>query len=383
MRRHPAAVALSVAALSLACAKPEAPHPLPDASPVPVTIATAHDEPLPVAYRASGTVRGRNTTVLTSKATGYVRAVRVRSGDRVAAGQALVDLEANDVRATVARARAGLAQSNESKTEAENALVAARANAKIAKSSFDRAAALLKDSAIPQQQFDEAEARWRSAEAQEQMAQARVRSVASRIDEATAALGEASATLGYAQIAAPFAGRVLERRVDPGALATPGTPLLVLADEAGLRVEAAVEESRADAVNVGDDADVAIDTQPSPLVGKVGEIVPSVDVASRAFLVKIDLPPEAGALRPGTFARVAFHVGTRPRLVVPTVAITAFGALDRVFVVDADRARLRMITRGEADGAWTEVLSGLSPGERVVAPAPLDLRDGTPVQVRP
>ena len=54
---------------------------------------------------------------------------------------------------------------------------------------------------------------------------------ASGIDEATAALGEAQVTLGYAEITAPFAGRVLERRVDPGTLASPGTPLLVLSDE--------------------------------------------------------------------------------------------------------------------------------------------------------
>jgi len=211
----------------------------------------------------------------------------------------------------------------------------------------------------------------------------RLRSVSSSIDEAKASLGEAQATLGYAGIVAPFAGRVLERRVDPGTLASPGTPLLVIGDEGTLRVEAAVEESHVYDVKVGDGASVEIETLPGPLVGTVGEIVPSVDVASRAFLVKIDLPADAGALRPGTFARVSFQVGTRPRLVVPTSALTSFGALDRVFVVDAAHARLRMITRGEARGPWTEILSGLSANETVVAAPPADLRDGAPVEVRP
>jgi hypothetical protein len=113
----------------------------------------------------------------------------------------------------------------------------------------------------------------------------------------------------------------------------------------------------------------------------VGEIVPSVDVASRAFLVKIDLPPDAGALRLGTFARVSFQVGTRPRLVVPTAALTSFGALDRVFVVDGAHARLRMVTRGETQEPWTEILSGLSESETVIAAPPADLRDGSPLAV--
>jgi RND family efflux transporter MFP subunit len=214
------------------------------------------------------------------------------------------------------------------------------------------------------------------------MAHARVRAVGSGIDEARAALGEASATLGYAAITAPFSGRVIERRVDPGALAAPGTPLVVLSDEGALRVEVALEESLADEVKVGDEADVRVGAAPSVLA-KIGEIVPNVDVASRAFLVKIDLPPTVGALRPGTFARVGVHTAPRARLVVPTSAVTSLGALDRVFVAEGGRAHLRMITRGESVGRWTEVLSGLSKGERVVVTPPPDLRDGMPVELKP
>lgn len=246
------------------------------------------------------------------------------------------------------------------------------------------------------------------------MAQARVRAVGGAIEEAKASLSMASATLGYAAIVAPFAGRVLERRVDPGALAAPGTPLLTIADEGALRVEAALEESRADAISLGDEAWIELEPvkmatavptpsaapaegKPNPaapettaskpgtrrLLAKINEIVPNVDVASRAILVKLELPPDAGPLRPGTFARVGFRVGTRSRLVVPTGAITSFGALDRVFVVEDGRARLRMITRGETEGQWTEVLSGLAPHEKVVDAPPMALRDGTAVRVQP
>ncbi len=374
---------LPLLAIALAaCASAERHRAAAEPQPIRITVEAAHEEPLAVTYRASGTVRGRNTAILTSKTTGYVRAVRVRPGDAVTAGQVLADLEANDIRAGVARARAGLDRSMESRTEAESAVESARVAANLAKTTHERFEKLLADRAISQQQYDDEEAKYRAALAQEKMARARLGAVASSVDEAKAGLAETQATLGYAQIVAPFAGRVLERRVDPGALASPGMPLLVVADEALLRVEAAVEESRAPEVKVGDPAVVEIETLAQPLEGKVSEIVPSVDVASRAFLVKIDLP-EGLTVRPGTFARVGFHVGTRPRLVVPTSAISSFGALDRVFVVDGNTARARMVTRGDAQGRWTEILSGLSANERVVAAPAADMRDGARVEVQP
>lgn len=347
-----------------------------------MTAAPAHDEPLPVLYRASGTVRGRSTVVLTSKVAGYVRAVHVQPGAAVAAGELLVELEANDTRAGVGRQRAELAHAMDARAEAASSLDAARAAAELAATSRDRIAKLLASGAVTRQAMDEAEAQARTTAAQREAGEARLRGASSGIEVARAALAEGQATLDYARVTAPFAGRVVERRVDPGALASPGSPLLVLDDGARLRVEAAVEESHAAAIHIADPVIVEIGPQPAQIAGTVGEIVPNIDIASRAFLVKIDLPASAGAIQPGTFARVGFASGSRPRLVVPSAAITSLGALDRVLVIDGGRARLRMITLGEARGPWTEVLSGLTAGEQVVL-APPRLRDGTPVEVRP
>ncbi len=84
-------------------------------------------------------------------------------------------------------------------------------------------------------------------------------------------------------------------------------------------------------------------------------------------------------LRPGTFARVSFPIGTKPRLVAPTTALTSFGALDRVFVVDGGRARLRMITRGEAAGAVDRDPVRALRGRDASSPRRrAELRDGTP-----
>jgi RND family efflux transporter MFP subunit len=371
-----------LALTTAACGSAEAKHATLQAPPITVSVATAHTEPLDILYRASGTVRGKSTAALTSKTTGYVRDIKVRPGDRIAKGQLLAVLEANDAAAGVRRASAGLDLASQSKAEALHALEAARVAAANAKTTRDRVVALVREGSLPQQQLDDADAQWRSAVAQEAAAEARLRSASSRIVQAGAEVSEAQVTLDYAKIIAPFEGRVIERRVDPGNLASPGTTLLVVEEDACLRVEASVVESRAAAIAVGDETTVVIDALPEPIKAKVSEVVPAVDAVSRAFLVKVDLPEGVTALRPGMFARVLFKVGTRDRLVVPRTSITSLGALDRVLVVDGDHAHLRMITVGESQGAWAEVLSGLDGGERIVD-APAAIADGASVEVKP
>lgn len=360
------------AAVFIGCNKPEGTSPGSVGRSVSVKLATAHEEPLDALYRTSGTVRGRTTVVLTSKTVGYVRSVDVRAGDRVKVGQVLAVLEANDSSASVRRAHAGFDQSMEARAEAENAVAAAEAALRIAQTTHGRIAALHATEAVSQQEFDEAQARLQAATAQVEMARARLRMSGSRISQAKAEIGEAQAALDYSRIVAPFAGQVIERRVEPGSLASPGMPMLVLEQEGRVLVEAPVEESRASSVTLGDTVSVDIEALGKPVVGQVGEIVPMVDVGSRAFLVKVDLPSKLVGLRPGMFARVSFRAGRKTPLVVPASAISRSGALDRLFVVEGDHVRLRMVTLGETQGAWTEVLSGLAAGERVVAaPSPV------------
>lgn len=388
--RHLRLVAVWLCLWSTACGHPD--HAPADPGPtVAVSVVTAHEESLPLLYRASGTVRGRSTIVLTSKVAGYVRAVHVHAGDSVTAGQVLVDLEANDSRAGVSRDRAEVAHAMDVRAEADSNVAAARVTAQLAHTNHDRSRKLFDEGAITKQALDQSEAEASSADAHLAAAEARLRGTASAIDVAKASLAAGQVTLDYARVTAPFSGRVIDRRVDPGALASIAMPLLVLDDGASLRVEAAVEESRGSSIRIGDRVDVELASRPasgqrstssSVVEGKVGEIVPTVDVASRAFVIKVDLPASVGGIQPGTFARVGFASGTRARLVVPTTAVSSLGSLDRVYVVDGDVARLRMVALGDVQGPWTEVLSGLSANERVVAD-PAKLRDGSHVQVKP
>lgn len=354
-----------------------------DDAPVRISgVTTVGLEPTVTSYRASGSVRGRNTAVITSKISGYVRSVSVRAGDAVTAGQTLAVLDSDALEANVRGARAGVRQSHESRDEAENALEAATAEARLADVNLSRARNLYGQRAMTRQEYDETETRRQRATAAREAALARLHRAQAGIDQAQAELGATQAALANARIVAPFAGRVIERRVDPGSLATPGQPLLIVDQRGPLRVEASVEESQAAHVHVGDTAAVELEEVPRPVAGHVSEVVPAIDPASRAFIVKVDLPADVGGeLRPGMFARVEFRTGTASALRVPATAVVPAGALDRVFVIEDGRARLRLVTVGDRRADRIDVLSGLSPGDVVISAPPPGLRDGQAVEV--
>jgi hypothetical protein len=106
-----------------------------------------------------------------------------------------------------------------------------------------------------------------------------------------------------------------------------------------------------------------------------------VDAASRTYVVKVDLPA-ASQMRTGMFGRAIFPLGAQTVVAIPLAALTERGQLQSVFVVEEGVAHTRLVTTGRRTIAAAEVLSGLSPGERVVAPVPVGLQDGAKVEVR-
>jgi RND family efflux transporter MFP subunit len=213
------------------------------------------------------------------------------------------------------------------------------------------------------------------------MAVAKRRQVEARRSQAEAEIAAARVALGYATLTAPFAGLVTERKADPGSLAMPGAPLLTLEREGNLRLEAPIDESRLGLVRIGESVAVEIDGLNRTVTGRVVEVVPIVDAATRSFVAKIDLPPLPG-LWTGMFGRAAFAAGKREVLLVPESAVIERGQIRSVYVSAGGTARLRLVTLGEARDELREVLSGLTAGERIiVAPPPL-LADGRRVAIQ-
>jgi RND family efflux transporter MFP subunit len=204
-----------------------------------------------------------------------------------------------------------------------------------------------------------------------------------RIDAAAAELRTAEIALGDTRIAAPATGVVVDRRVEPGDLAVPGQPLLVLDDPRVYRLEALVGESAVGRVGLGQRVPVVLDAIGRTLEGRVAEIIPAADPASRTVTVKLDLPAAPG-LRSGLFGRARFPAGERQALLVPIAALVERGQLTAVYVVDDERvARLRLVTSGARRADRVEILSGLEAGERVVVEGASRLTDGARVAAGP
>jgi RND family efflux transporter MFP subunit len=336
----------------------------------------------PAIYEATGTVRARTAAQITSRLMAYVREVRVRVGDHVNAGQTLVVLDARDLEARRRQAESARTEANSAAAEADHAIASAQAGLELANVTFNRMKDLHDKKSLSEQEFDEANTKLKLARANLEMAQSRRQQVAAKIAQSDDEVKSAEIAAGYAIIAAPFAGVVTEKPVEPGNMAVPGTPLMTIEQGGGYRLEAAVEESNLAKVRRGQPVTVQLDAVPGEIKATVGEIVPAVDPAARSFVVKIDLP-SSPLLRTGQFGRARFEFGNRSVVAIPTAAVQERGQIQWVYTVDSGRARTRMVTIGERASGRVEVLSGLVDGERLVFPVDAAVRDGLRVEARP
>ncbi len=306
----------------------------------------------PVEYTTVGSVVSDQRIDVTTRLTGYIRAVLVQEGDRVRRGQVLVRLDTSDVEASIRQAQAGV-----------SAAEAAFRDAEVDRGHFQQ---LFEHETISDNEFRKVVLRDEAAH--------------ETLKQARAALDMACAQREYAAIKSPVDGTVVARSKLVGDLAVPGVPILTLESGHGLLFEAfvdvgAAKESLA-AFAVGKPVEVRIDGLNAPLKGTVSRFVPSADPATRSYQMKIGLPEGVG-LTPGMFGRAAFQVGKSRLPVVPRQALVERGGLYGVFVVDDEsKAYFRWLHTGREWPDRVEVTAGLQPGERLVAAPDSALRDG-------
>jgi RND family efflux transporter MFP subunit len=348
---------------------------------IPVQTATVSIQQWPDVYEATGTVRARTVTVLSSKLMAYVRQVAVQVGDRVQEGQLLVTLDSQDLDTKVRGAEAAEAEVMSAIPEADNGVAYAKANLDLAQSTFKRMEELASKKSISNQEFDEASARLKSAQAAYEMARAKRTQLDSKRAGVQQEIRGASIMRDYTRISAPFSGLVTAKSVEPGNLAAPGAPLLTVEREGAYRLEASVDESRLPFVKTGQTVEVALESLDRRFPAHVSEIVPAVDAASRSYIVKIDLPAMPN-LRSGMFGRAFFPMGARKVVTIPPQSLVERGQLQSVFAIEGGFAHSRLVTTGQRGQSAVEVLSGVSEGEKVVSPVPSGLTDGARVEVR-
>jgi len=373
--------AVLLAAAVAGCTHAESPKG-PAGPAVPVSVVAAAEQDLAAPFEAGGVIRAQRVAVIVSRIMADVRAVPVRAGDRVRAGQALVLLDGRELKAHQTRASASQAAVTQSTALAEADRQAAEAALALARLTHQRIADLKAKNSATQGELDEAVANLRGAEARMRVAEARVAESRASIESAAAGASAAEVAASYATLTAPFDGVVTEKRVDPGNMASPGQPLVTVEDDRTFRLEVRLDESRAAFVHAGDQVGVRLDGGSAQVTGRVAEVQRVLD-AGHDFLVKIDVP-DGTSLRSGMYGRAVFRGAARRALAVPESAVVRRGQLASVFVVDADsRARLRLVNASEAIDGRVEIRAGVLAGERVVLAPPPALVDGSPVNVGP
>ena len=311
--------------------------------------------------RATGTFHAHETAVLSAQVGGRVQQVLVREGDFVKAGQTLAIVDDATLRASADQADAAVNATRDQQ-------MAAQTNADLAASTLARYKQLQAQKSVSPQEMDEVTRRAEASAAQ-------VDALKAQESAAKAQASGAHAMLEYSRVRAPFAGVVTARLVDPGALASPGVPLLQIDSSGPLQLQTTVDESAIGAVRLGMKVQVDVDSAPSASgTGTVAQIVPAADPSSHSFLVKIDVA-SSKQLRAGMYGTAEIPMGNRQAILVPNSAIVMRGSLPCAYALDNNGiAQLRYVTLGSAHGQFMEVLSEISGGEKLVdAPADRDL----------
>jgi multidrug efflux system membrane fusion protein len=353
-------------------------------------------------YEAVGTVRSKTTSVLSSKAVGNILAVHVGEGDRVRAGQLLIEIDDRDTRAQLEKAQAGFREVQDAQEEieqniraAESGRDAAEAGRSLALATFNRYKSLLEQKSVSPQEFDEVQAKRNVAEAEVDRANrmlqallAKKNQVHAKQEQVKADITSAQVYVGYSRILSPMNGIVISKQAEIGLLAAPGVPLLTLEDNSRYRIEVSVEDSMLRRIRIGTPAEISIDALgPQEFSSRVAEIVPSSDPGSRSSTVKIDLSDEKGrpggpsVLRSGLYGKARFPIGQKQVLKVPQKAIIQRGQLMSVFIVDSSNMlHLRLIKTGKQYGDQLEVLSGMNEGDRIVVEGMEKVKEGDRVE---
>jgi RND family efflux transporter MFP subunit len=320
-----------------------------------VALADVAGEPLPVLSGSGYLVPARPFIAVGSRVPGRIQRYLVEEGDRVRAGDALVELDLKPFQATVDQARAALAS--------------ARAQRGLADSDLRRTRSLFEQGVTAAEERDRRESEARVA--------------AARVAELAAALERAEADLADAVIRAPTDGVVLQTHKQPGEIAVPGGfsgsgDLLRLADLAELRAELDVNESDLPRVARGQAAEIVPDAFPDArYAGRVVKLAPQIDRQKGTREIEVVVLEPDERLLPDMSVRVIFlrrlggdgaqAAATGESVVIPRGAIRR-DATGRPFawVVRDGRSERAGIVLGDALGERVIVREGLTDGDRVI-----------------
>lgn len=308
---------------------------------VAVEVTPAKAGPLVETIQAVGTLRPNEAVTVTSEIAGRVAKLAFREGQRVNAGDLLVQLDAAILRAELARSR--------------SELTLARAN-------HERNTRLARDGMASPRTRDESLAALQAAEAGIALAEARLEKTAIR---------------------APLSGVVGLRAISSGAFVEPGTPIVELSDIDPIKLDFRVPELALPSLRNGQSVRVTVDALPGlRFAGEVYAIDPIVEPGGRAVRLRARIPNPDARLTAGLFARVEIVISEREQvLLIPESAVFARGNGRHVFRIVDGRAKLTPVSVGVRRPGQVEIREGLAAGDVVVTAGHQTLRDNGEVEV--
>jgi multidrug efflux pump subunit AcrA (membrane-fusion protein) len=341
-----------------------------------------------------GSLFAFDEVAVSSEIEGRVDKVFVDLGDRVDAGQALVqvspvelglnrDQQQASLQAT--RAKLGLTGSAEDVPDPKQAAEAQRAAADLADAQvkYERAKSLYDEGLVPKGTLDEAESKFHSARAAYDIALQTVENLRAELRQRKAAAALAEKKLGDSVIRAPFPGQVKERSVVTGQYLRVQTPVMVIVRVDPLRVRLKVPEKVAGWISLGQAVRVEVEAYPGKtFTGTVARMSPSVDAQTRTLEVEALLKNADGQLKPGFFAKATIASNqVDSALMVPEAAVRYVFGVYKIFTVKDNKLHEQEVKLGERNGDAVEIVEGLTEKDAVaIAPEGQELREGSPVE---
>lgn len=309
---------------------------------------------------------------------GYIETFPVDRGDRVKRGQVLATLVAPELAAQVAEAQARVEAANARRAESEAQLATARATHERLRTASNTAGAVAGIELL-------------RAEESLKAAQALVDANAKAVDGARASLEAVRTLEGYLKVVAPFAGRVTERFLHPGALAGPSTgPLLRLEQTGRLRLVVYVPEQQFSSAALGRSVSFTVPAYPGrTFTGRIARRSGALDPKTRAMAIELDVKNSSstdnadGALAPGMFPDVTWPVTAAPGTVlVPATAVAT--TTERSFVVRVTGGKAEWVTvkKGATRGDQVEVLGPLAAGDTILKRGTDEIVNGAAVTTK-
>jgi RND family efflux transporter MFP subunit len=323
---------------------------------MPVKVQEAKAVPVSDATEYIATVKSRDSAVIMPQVEGQVTQIMVHSGDRVQAGEPLMDIDPLKQQATV--------KSQESAVEAQKAALI------LAQQQYDRTKGLAAAGVVSKQELDQAKSTLDAAQAQ--------------LESLGAQVSEQQVQLHYYKVVAPRSGIVGDVPVRVGDRVTTSTQLTTVDQPGSLEayiyvpIEHSVELKMNLPVQLVDaEGKVLADT-------RVSFISPQVDSTTQTVLVKALIANGNAALRQSEFVRAREIFGMHKNPEVPILAVSRLGGQYFAFVAEPQNggsyvARQKPLTIGETVGNAYEVRDGIKPGDKIIVSGTQFLVDGAPV----